>query len=215
MQTKIKSGDKVLFIGDSITDCGRRGPEAPYGSGYVRMVRDLLIAAHPEKRIAVINKGIGGDIACGLNQRWQDDVIFHKPDILTVLIGINDCHRYLFNDPGTCKETTPEKYRFYYNSILAQTKKAFPRVSIIILEPFFIARENNKALRDRFEALKPYRKIAAEMGEKYGDSFIPLHTIFQEHLRFRETETFCPEPVHPNLCGHLLMARELFRVLDS
>ena len=90
-----QSGEKVLFIGDSITDCGRRGEHVPLGNGYVKKVTELITAKYPERRIEYINKGIGGDIVEGLEARWDTDVIAEKPDWLSVKIGINNASRQL------------------------------------------------------------------------------------------------------------------------
>ena len=91
----IKDGETLLMIGDSITDCGRRGNDPPLGSGYVRMFSELVTAHHPEREIRYINKGIGGNKVTDLKERWRDDVLYHKPDRLTVKIGINDLHSHL------------------------------------------------------------------------------------------------------------------------
>ena len=90
-----QSGEKVLFIGDSITDCGRRGDHAPLGSGYVKKVTELITAKYPGRRIEYVNKGIGGDIVEGLEARWDVDVIAEQPDWLSVKIGINNASRQL------------------------------------------------------------------------------------------------------------------------
>ena len=86
-------GQKILFIGDSITDCDRRGAAAPYGSGYMRLVRDLLLARYPEYGLKFVNRGISGDTTRDLAARWERDVIAERPDWLAVLIGINDVWR--------------------------------------------------------------------------------------------------------------------------
>ena len=88
-----QSGDKVLFIGDSITDCGRRDAHAPLGHGYVRKITELITAKYPERDITYVNKGIGGDIVEGLENRWDTDVIAEKPKWLSVKIGINNASR--------------------------------------------------------------------------------------------------------------------------
>ena len=100
MKTKLKKGDTILFIGDSITDCGRRAEFSPLGNGYVKLFADMMTVREPAKRLTVINKGIGGDTVVGLRDRWSDDVLRHKPNWLSIKIGINDLHRTLVNtDP--------------------------------------------------------------------------------------------------------------------
>ena len=96
MATQIKNGQKVLFIGDSITDCGRRDSQRPLGNGYVKLFADLMIIQEPAKQITIVNKGISGDNVVGLRNRWTDDVLRNQPDWLSIKIGINDLHGYLF-----------------------------------------------------------------------------------------------------------------------
>ena len=95
---KIGKGEKLVMIGDSITDCGRTRPVAeglfdPLGRGYVTMVEALLGAAYPQLGIRVVNMGNGGNQVRDLKDRWQTDVIALQPDWLSVYIGINDVWR--------------------------------------------------------------------------------------------------------------------------
>lgn len=122
MDFLIKENQKVVCIGDSITDCGRRAEFAPFGNGYVKYFNDMLIAGYPEKNITVINKGISGNTIIDLENRWEDDVIYHKPDWLTILIGINDLHHLLRKDMDW-QECTDEKFAQRYQDILTRTKK--------------------------------------------------------------------------------------------
>ena len=88
-----QSGQTVLFIGDSITDCGRRQDQEQLGNGYVRKVTELITAKYPHRDISYVNKGIGGDTVEGLESRWTTDVLDLKPDWLSIKIGINNAAR--------------------------------------------------------------------------------------------------------------------------
>ena len=114
----IQDGQKVVFIGDSITDCGRRAAEAPLGAGYVSMAIGLMTARYPARHIDYVNRGIGGDVATGLRDRWDEDVLAHKPDTLSVLVGINDLHRTLRGDETA---VAPDLYRQAYTECLTRT----------------------------------------------------------------------------------------------
>ena len=85
----LQDGQTILFIGDSITDCGRRGAEAPLGNGYVKLVSEMTTIRYPERSIRFVNKGIGGNRITDLKERWQDDVIVHKPDWLSIKMTIS------------------------------------------------------------------------------------------------------------------------------
>ena len=52
----LQDGQTMLYIGDSITDCGRRAAEAPLGGGYVRLFTEMATASHPDRAIRHINK---------------------------------------------------------------------------------------------------------------------------------------------------------------
>lgn len=206
----IKDGQTILFIGDSITDCGRRGSEAPLGNGYVRLFSELVTVRFPERMIYYINKGIGGNRVTDLKERWQDDVLVHKPDWLSVKIGINDLHSYLGQpDSGVSPKIFEETYDF----ILREA----PTSNIILIDPFYISRDRSgQTFRSKVMHLIPqYIDVVHKMSEKYKTKLIRTHDIFQKHLQYRDSDTFCPEPVHPNHTGHLIIAEELFKVLPE
>jgi lysophospholipase L1-like esterase len=132
-----EQGQKVLFIGDSITDCGRReGPHAPYGNGYVALARAFLLARYAELGLEVVNRGIGGNTVRNLAARWQDDVIAEQPDWLSVKIGINDVWRTISN---RLDEAVPlDEYERTYRQLLDQTRER-TRARLILVEPYIIA----------------------------------------------------------------------------
>lgn len=212
MQTKIKSGETVLFIGDSITDCGRRTTERPLGSGYVKYFTDFLIACEPEKKIGIINKGIGGDNVIGMLNRWSDDVIRHKPDWLSIKIGINDLHFFL-RDPAN--GISPEKYEESYRKILKSTREKLPNCRILLIEPFYISRDASpeSARRKVLDVLPRYLQVVEQMSRQYKTRLIKTHAMFQNLLKYHEPDIFCNEPVHPNLTGHVAIASAVYDAL--
>ena len=208
-----KDGETVLFIGDSITDCGRRAHAAPFGDGYVSLFIDLVAFKYPEHKIRFINKGLGGNTALDLHERWEDDVIRHKPDWVSIKIGINDLHRWLRNGE---KDFTPENFRKYYDSIISRTVKKLSARTVLI-EPFYMSIEKgDQTFRGKvLEIIPEYINVTREMGRKYKARIVHTHDVFQRQLKYREADTFCAEPVHPNRTGHLLIAYELLRVLEK
>ena len=208
-----QDGQTVLFIGDSITDCGRRAAAAPLGEGYVSLLVEMITARWPERRIRYINKGIGGDRVTGLRNRWQDDVIRHQPDWVSVKIGINDLHSVLGQTPDA---VTPERFRECYDWILADTKQK-TRAQIVLIDPFYISQDRTgQTFRSQVMELIPtYIGIVHEMADKHGARLVKTHDVFQDHLKLRDADTFCPEPVHPNRAGHLVIATEVLDVLTA
>lgn len=209
MTTRIKNGEKVLFIGDSITDCGRRGAERPFGVGYVKIFSDFMIACESSKKIQIVNKGISGDTAPGLLDRWTDDVISQKPDWLSIKIGINDLHRTL-RDPAN--GISPERYEEVYRKFMERTRKELPRCRIILIQPFYISRElSADSFRKRvLDILPRYLEVVRKMSGLYKTQLIKTHEMFQTLLKYNEPETFCNEPVHPNLTGHVAIASAVY-----
>ena len=209
----IADGETMLFIGDSITDCGRRGAEAPLGSGYVSLFRDLATARYPERRISYINKGIGGHKITDLTERWRDDVLFHKPDKLSIKIGINDLHSHLRGADGG---VSPELFAELYDGVLSLTKQELG-CPVVLISPFYISRDQSgQTIRSQvLELLPHYIKTVETLSEKYDAKIVRLQDIFQRQLAFRDAEDFCPEPVHPNRAGHLVIAEALMGVLGG
>jgi lysophospholipase L1-like esterase len=209
-----KDSLKILFIGDSITDCGRRGEFRPLGNGYVKIFYDFIIANFPEKKIEIINKGIGGNTILDLVNRWEDDVMYHKPDLLSILIGINDIHRVLNKYEGW-NEFVPENYRKRYDYILKRTTEKLD-CKIVLIEPFYISTDKTDNFRGKvLKDIEEYIEIVEEMSKKYGTYHLKIHRIYQKYLQYFEPETFAPEPVHPNPTGHFLIANELFKLLKE
>ena len=211
---QIKSGQTILFIGDSITDCGRRETDAPLGNGYVKLFADMLIIRHPEKSITVINKGIGGDVVTGLRDRWNDDVIHSKPDWLSIKIGINDLHRVLQQSPNA---VPPQLYQEAYEDIIKRTRDALPKCKLLLIDPFYISTDNAPTSFHGtvLKLLPKYLRIVHSLSRRYRTLHVKTHEVFQRLLRNHEQDTFCPEPVHPNLTGHMVIADAVYAALDS
>jgi len=213
MSTQIKTGQKVLFIGDSITDCGRRGEQRPLGNGYVKLLADLLIIREPGKRVAIINKGIGGDNVVGLRNRWTDDVLRNRPDWLSIKIGINDLHGHLF---GNCKDLAPQPYEAAYREILERTRQALPKCRILLVDPFYISQDAspNSHRKQVLDAMPEYLDIVDRLSSLFKTRHIKTHELFGRLLKCHEPDTFCAEPVHPNPTGHLAIAEAIYEALS-
>ena len=209
----IEDGETMLFIGDSITDCGRRGAEAPLGSGYVGLFSELATTRYPDRQIRYINKGIGGNKITDLSERWRDDVLFHKPDRLSIKIGINDLHSHLRGADGG---VSPELFAELYDSVLALTKQELG-CPVVLISPFYISRDNSgQTFRSQvLELLPRYIETVEALSKKYDTKIVRLHAIFQQHLEYRDAEVFCPEPVHPNRAGHLVIAEAVMKAMGG
>lgn len=206
-----QDGQKVLFVGDSITDCGRRDVAPPLGNGYVSLLHDLVVGGWPERSITWVNRGIGGNKVTDLRERWEDDVIREAPDWLCVKIGINDLHNYLADKQNG---VSPAIFRATYETILNRAASAM-KPHLVLITPFYISSDRSgESFRSVvLDLLREYISIVEEMASGFGARLVRLQPMFERQLRYRAADIFCPEPVHPNRTGHLLIAREVLRVL--
>ena len=207
----IEDGQTFLAIGDSITDAGRRFEAAPYGTGYVSLLVETIAARWPAADIRFINKGIGGNRVTNLRDRWQDDVMRHRPDWLSIMIGINDLHSFLGGAPDA---VDPALFREQYDSVLEETVNGFSP-NIVLLEPFYMSTDTSgNGFRSRvLELIPEYIKFVNDMAGKYGTRLVRTHDVLQKQLVYREPDVFCAEPVHPNRAGHLVIANALLEAL--
>ena len=210
-ELKIQHQQKMVLMGDSITDCGRFGTENALGTGYVNLFTKLIMTRYPARQITFLNKGIGGQRIVDLKERWTDDVIYHRPDYLSLLIGINDLHNFMFDEKNG---VNPQVYEETYDYLLNRTRELLPKITLVLLDPFYISRENSgNTIRNRVLDLLPkYISVVHKMAKKYHTKLIETHKIFQIQLQYRDAETFCPEPVHPNQTGHLIIADALVNI---
>jgi len=202
-------GQRIVMIGDSITDCGRReAPLAPHGNGYVSLVRALLQARYPELGLEVINTGVGGDTVQDLEQRWQQDAVDHKPDWLSVKIGINDTWRHLDSD-GPIDEVLAA-YEACYRDILARAKQAGnPR--LILLDPYVIEADKEERFRVLMAPLLP---IVKKLAEEFGAIHVPVQGAFDEALAGQTDSGYWAEDrIHPGLPGHAVIALAWLRAV--
>ena len=208
----LPANSTVLFTGDSITDCNRRGSDAPLGNGYVSMVADLVLARLPDYNIRWINTGISGNNVRDLFDRWTDDVITHQPDWVSVMIGINDLNLWLSNVPG--RSVSPAEYADLYHRVLTRIR-AESSAKLVLLDSFYISTDHHSgSYRNRvLSHLPEYLSTVAKLVEEFGAYHVRYHEMFQRLLQTQPPDRFCPEPVHPHRSGHLLMACEWLRVL--
>ncbi|MGB7840218.1 MAG: SGNH/GDSL hydrolase family protein [Terrimicrobiaceae bacterium] len=202
MALPLSRDSRWIFVGDSITDSGRRQCPESVGSGYVRDVRDWLRASLPAQAPQIINKGISGSTMSDLCRRWGEDVIADNPQLVSILIGINDV---LHGLGGRNAGTSIESYRENYADILGRLKNAFPQVAIVLCEPTAIWPPAPAAGN---EILKPFVEAVQHAAIEFGaQSVVPLHRTFEKAVSERPDIDWLPDGVHPSSSGHMLIAR--------
>ena len=181
---ELQKGQIILFQGDSITDSKRNkeenGPNnaRALGSGYAMLAGAALLEKYASLELKVFNKGISGDKVYQLAERWNTDCLEIKPDVLSILIGVNDIwHKYKREYKGTI-----EIYRNDYIALLERTKKALPDVKLIIGEPFAI--KSGSAVEARwYPEFYEYQKAAGEIASQFGAVFLPFQSMFDEAVK--------------------------------
>ncbi len=202
------NGTVVLFQGDSITDAGRNRASADansagaLGSGYPLLVASAVLAARPGGALRFYNRGISGNKVPDLQQRWTTDTIDLKPDVLSILIGVNDFwHKLDHGYNGTVQD-----YEQQYNALLDATREALPHVHVIVLEPFVL---RTGAVDARwFPEFDQRRAAAARVAARARATFVPLQTVFNQQARAAPPEYWASDGVHPTPAGHAVIAEQ-------
>lgn len=191
----------VLFQGDSVTDCCRsRENTDDLGPGYPMMIASAFSSKYPEERVKFINRGISGNRTRDLVNRWQMDCLDVKPDLVSILIGINDTwRRFDSNDP-----TSAESFEANYRDILSRTRENTDAL-IVLMEPFVLQYpEDRLAWR---EDLDPKIQVVRKLALEFETALIPLDGIFAQACCRREPQFWAADGVHPTQFGHALIAR--------
>ncbi len=207
---KLEDGSAILFVGDSITDCGRARPVGQYaglGEGYVAVVDSLLAAGYPQRRVRVLNTGISGNRVVDLEARWQTDVLALRPDWLSVMIGINDVWRQ-FDRALEADQVSPERYEASYRRILEQARPGLK--GLVLMAPYFIESSTADPMRERMDA---YGQIVKRLATDFDALFVDVQAAFDRYLLHRPNQSLCGDRVHPNKTGHMIIARAFLEAI--
>lgn len=202
---------RVLFQGDSITD-GNRGrtddPNHILGHGYQFILSARFGAQLAERRLIFLNRGVSGDTVLKLAQRWPTDTLELKPDVLSVLVGINDQSQGIGY----------QEFERTYDRLLRDAKAANPRLKFVLCEPFALP------VRGYAEAtvwsgvrhgLKKRQEIVAKLAKKYGAALVKFQRVFDEACQRAPAEHWIWDGIHPTYAGHQLMADEWTRTVEA
>lgn len=195
---------RILFQGDSITDAGRsREVDRVRGVGYPTLLAAKLGYDYPGE-YEFINRGISGNRVTDLLARIKVDMINLKPDVMSILIGVNDVWHEFGNQNGV----RTDLYEDIYNLLIAEVKAALPDIRIMIMEPFVLKGTATEAGWDEF-SVDVYQKAAAarRVAEKNGLDFIPLQEKFDQATKLAPAKYWLEDGVHPNAPGHELIAK--------
>jgi acyl-CoA thioesterase I len=203
----------IVFIGDSITDSERMLDRRGLGGGYVDLVASTLAERGDGARI--VNTGISGNRIEHLVERWQPDALAHRPDVLSVYIGVNDTLVAFFQG----RPTPPDVFEARYADVLDRAVAAgVPH--LIMVEPWWVGSVRDDSQwheGDPFvrEDLPPKRAVVRKLAEGYGAVFVPLQDAMDAAVAERGSAVVAPDGVHPTTFGDRLIAARWLAAYDS
>jgi lysophospholipase L1-like esterase len=210
----VRSGDVVLFQGDSITDAGRdrkrednANDARALGSGYAFLTATQLLAGRADAGLKIYNRGISGNKVFQLAERWNKDCTALKPNVVSILVGVNDIWHTL---NGNYQGTVPI-YEKDYRSLLEWTQRDLPEVRLVICEPFVL---RCGAVDDKwFPEFDRYRAVARRVARDFHAVFVPFQAVFDKAVKTAPPEYWAKDGVHPTMAGASLMAQTWLEVV--
>lgn len=199
--------NKLLFTGDSVTDCGRSHPigESKFdglGNGYVQLVDGYLQAGYPEKKIRVVNTGTSGDTMRHLDDRWQTDIADIKPDWLVMMIGINDVWRQFDAPLQPETHVLPDEYRQLMQKRVTEIK---PKLEgMVIMTPYIMEPCRDDPMRRRMDQ---YGSICREIAAECDALLIDTQAGFDKLFQYYHSYIASRDRIHPNHIGAALLCR--------
>ena len=205
----------ILFQGDSITD-GNRGrnldPNHILGHGYQFIIAADLGAGEPERQFRFLNRGVSGSKIGDLAKRWQEDVIALKPDLLSILIGINDfTHVVEGRTTGSAAD-----YERAYDDLLTATRQALPSIRFVLGEPFILPVGKREAdYHQLLAGLQPYQQAVERLAAKHQAPLVRYQPLFDAACTRAPAAYWVWDGVHPTYAGHGLMATEWVKTVTA
>lgn len=207
-------GDVLLFQGDSITDAGRdKKNELPnngrsFGGGYALLAASWLLEELAPMELTIYNRGISGNKVYQLDERWDKDCLLLKPNVLSILIGVND---YWHMRNGKY-EGTPEIYETDYRALLNRTREQEPDIKLIICQPFILT--ETKAVDESWvEPFRPYQEISQKLCQEFDATWVPFQEAFTKAIQIAHPTYWAQDGVHPSMAGAQLMAKTWLKAL--
>lgn len=199
--------DRLLFMGDSITDSGRNYDAMPagwssWGDGYVNLLNAYTTALLPEAELMVINRGVSGNTIVDMAARWQTDALDFQADWITIMIGVNDVWRHYDGTFPQVVQVDAGQFEQVYRELIEVT---LPKVKgIILLSPFMVEGRLDDPMRQQVDQ---YRAIVEKLAADYQLPYGNVQAKVDEFLQHQSSYVLSSDRVHPSLAGHLLIAQ--------
>lgn len=191
---------KILFQGDSVTEMARnRSNPHHLGRGYPKFAAELIRSRHPDTEFEFFNLGIAGSQAEDLVARWQEDCIDFQPDVVSVMVGVNDTWLHAEG----CQWKSHEYFEECYRRLLTEIKEK-TNAKIIMLEQFLLYVPDKAHFR---EDLDPKIQITRKLAREFADIYIPTDGLFAAASVGTNPTTWAYDGVHPTEFGAKFIAR--------
>ncbi len=209
----LQKNQTILFQGDSITDAGRdkknqvANQQKAFGKGYAWMAASQLLIGQPELNLTIHNRGISGNKVHQLANRWDQDCLDLQPDLISILIGVND----IWHGLNGRYDGTVETYENDFLKLIERTRRALPDTKLVICEPFVL---KCGAVTDKwFPEFEKYRESARKVADINQSIFVPFQSMFNEAIKYAEPKHWAGDGVHPSAHGSSLMAHFWLRTV--
>lgn len=206
---EIKSGQTLLFIGDSITDAGRTGQFPPFGQGWMSLLRSMVLSRKPELVLKFVNQGVSGNTVRDLAARWEEDVLRENPDHLFIMIGINDVWRRFAAGEQREFHVPLAEFVSVYRELIHRAKTAGIE-SVRLVGGFFVEPNRSESMR---EMCDHYNQAVAALAEETGSVFVDVQATIDRLLVHQHPMVIAVDRVHPNPHGHLAVAETIYEAV--
>lgn len=205
---KLEPNQVLLFQGDSITDCLRSrdlqdkaNNNDALGFGYAARIAGGLLAENPSLGLQIFNRGISGNRVVDLYARWRKDTVNLKPDLISILVGVNDVwHEFNYQNGVEL-----DRFEQVYRMTLEYTRARLPKVQLVLCEPF--ALPCGVITPDWEVDIRGRQEIVARLAKEFGAILVPFQEMFNAALKEASPEYWAADGVHPSPAGHERMAR--------
>jgi lysophospholipase L1-like esterase len=204
----LRDNDVILFQGDSITDCGRSRDNqgaandlGALGQGYAMSLAAELLATMPAAGLQCYNRGISGNRIVDLYARIKADFINLRPNVISILIGVNDTWHGFGSDNGV----EVPKYERVYRELLREVRAELPSVKFVLCEPFVL--KCGVVTDEWINEIDQRRAVVAKLAREFDAVLVQFQSMFDEAVKVAPPAHWAADGVHPSAAGNHLMAK--------
>ena len=211
----IQSNSRLVFIGDSITDCGRARPigegafDSALGNGYVSLIDAALASGYPDYGIKIINVGVSGNTIHDLKYRWASDVLALKPDWLSVLIGINDVWQQISRPEFIGYNDSAHKFAHILNELIQRVRPSLQ--GLILMTPYYLETNLEDPMRVMMDH---FGELVGEVAAAHDAILVDTQSNFDRILKWTDPLDLALDRIHLNLPGHMILARAFLQQIN-